>query len=425
MKLKFKDVLPNPYRDLKGNPPLREKIEELKASISTTGFWDNVLVRQNKAGKYERAYGEHRVRAAIEAGLTEGDFIVKDLSDSLMLQIMDAENREVYASSPASLIESVKAVVQALAEGAIPAFEIPLNTDTHDIRYAPSFVPGKQESEKPASKAYTATSIAKFLGRTVASSTGKEGEKAQRSIVTALNALHLKELGHFPDSLMVSKDRTGAPRPATEKELYVATSEIKRNVETVKERENKTQSEIAAIREKQLAAQAKAKADAEKAEAEHKVLLKKEADARREENNRKADALAKQIKEKDQRAKDKEALNILAMAGLEEKLAQKKAWEAEQRVQDAYLPIRRDVESMIGKFETLVSERNPLREDVKALAKLKALRPEDRKRLRIAAAAVGDWYSSWVAAQFAPLPTVKAELKEMAKKEKSKQKEAK
>ena len=81
-----------------------------------------------------------------------------------------------------------------------------------------------------------------------------------------------------------------------------------------------------------------------------------------------------------------------------------------------------DVEVMLGKFETMVSERNPLREDVKALAKLKALRPEDRKRLRTAAVAVSDWYSSWVAAQFAPLPTAKAELKEMAKKEKSKRK---
>ena len=419
MKLRFKDVLSNPYRDLKGNPLLEEKLESLVESILLTTYWDNVVCRKNKDGKYELAHGHHRVAAAIRAGLTEGDFIVRDFTDAQMIQSMDLENREVYASRPTSLIESVKAVVHALAEGSIPQFEIPATTPKNEICHAPSFVPGLGIQD---SKPYTAVSIAKFLGRTVASGEG-DRVKAQRAIVTALNALHLKELGHFPDSLMVSKDRTGAPRPATEKELYVATSEIKRNVETVKERENKTAAEITKIREAQLAVQAKAKADAEKAEAEHKDLLKKEADARREENNRKADALAKQIKEKDERAKAKEVNNQIAMAALEEKLAQKKAWESEQRIQDAYLPIRRDVESMIGKFETLVSERNSLREDVKALAKLKALRPEDRKRLRTAAAAVGDWFSDWVAAQFAPLPTAKTELKEMAKKEKSKRKE--
>src|ERR1035437_10086747 len=111
MKLKFKDVLPNPYRDLKGNPLLKEKIAELVASINTTGFWDNVVVRKNKAGKYELAYGHHRVQAAIEAGLESADFIVKVFTNAQMIQVMDGENRETYASSPASVNESVKAVV--------------------------------------------------------------------------------------------------------------------------------------------------------------------------------------------------------------------------------------------------------------------------------------------------------------------------
>ena len=199
-------------------------------------------------------------------------------------------------------------------------------------------------------------------------------------------------------------------------------SDIKHRTEVIQERRGKTQEELNILHEQQLAAQAKAKADAEQAKAEHKALLKKEADARQAENYRKADELVAKLKRQQEESRNVELRNKLAMAAAEEKVAQKKAWEAEQRVQDAYLPIRRDVEVMLGKFETMVSERNPLREDVKALAKLKALRPEDRKRLRTAAVAVSDWYSSWVAAQFAPLPTAKAELKEMAKKEKSKRK---
>ena len=86
-------------------------------------------------------------------------------------------------------------------------------------------------------------------------------------------------------------------------------------------------------------------------------------------------------------------------------------------VQDAYLPIRRDVETLITRWETKVSERDAEREQVKALAKLRALRPEDRMRLRKAAVAVAGHYDAWVAAQFAPLPTEKAELKEMKKRE--------
>src|ERR1035441_714855 len=119
MKLKFRDVLSNPYRDLKGNPLLKDKIAELVASINTTGFWDNVVVRKNKDGKYEMAYGHHRLAAAIEAGITEADFIVKTFDDELMIKVMDNENREAYGTSPLSLIESVRAVVKGLSEGRV------------------------------------------------------------------------------------------------------------------------------------------------------------------------------------------------------------------------------------------------------------------------------------------------------------------
>jgi hypothetical protein len=151
-----------------------------------------------------------------------------------------------------------------------------------------------------------------------------------------------------------------------------------------------------------MAAQKKAKEDEKAAEVEHKALVQKLADAKREENNRKADALAAQIKEADTRAKDKEALNKVRRAELDAQLEAKKLWEAEQRSQDAYMPIRRDVEAMIGKLETMVSERNPLREQVKSLVNCKRVKPQDLVRLRVAAVAVADWFNDWVAPQFAP-----------------------
>jgi len=55
MKLKLKDILPNPFRDFVTSPLKEEKLEGLKKSINDTGFWDNVLVRKNTDGKYECA----------------------------------------------------------------------------------------------------------------------------------------------------------------------------------------------------------------------------------------------------------------------------------------------------------------------------------------------------------------------------------
>ena len=64
MILKLKDILPNPFRDLRANPLIEDKIVELVGSIHLTGFWDNVVVRKNADGKYELAYGHHRLAAA-------------------------------------------------------------------------------------------------------------------------------------------------------------------------------------------------------------------------------------------------------------------------------------------------------------------------------------------------------------------------
>ena|SRR5208282_3322579 len=392
MRLKFKDVLPNPYRDLKGNPLLKDKIAELVASINTTGFWDNVVVRKNKAGKYELAYGHHRVAAAIEVGLTEADFIVKDLSDALMIQIMDNENREAYQSSPASVIESVKAVVAALADGTIPPFELDPKTNKQHIRYAPSYLAGKEPSSSArTSIPYTSVLIAKFLGRMYASG------RADHAIDAALNFLHLKELGMINNSVLVKDSK-----PITAQKLLDITTDLKQRHEVVQERRNKSAEEIAELNAQRLEAQAKAKAEEKKADDARKAFLKAEADAMRAENERKADKLKAERKAADETAKAKEVLNKLRMQQLDDQLAAKKAWEASQQVQDAYLPIRRDVEAMLGKLETIVSERNPFREQVKSLATRKGITAVDKQRLRVAAVAVADWYGGWVAPQFAP-----------------------
>src|ERR1022692_2695473 len=189
MKLKLKDILPNPYRDLIKNPLKKDKLEELEASINDTGFWDNVVVRKNADGKYECAYGHHRLAAAINAGITEADFIVKKLSNAMMLKIMDNENRETYGTDLLSVMESVEAVVRALAAGQISHFEQADKTRTNRLRYAPSFIPGKTASSpEGGDHAYTTIDVARFLGRT-----RKEGAEVNDLVALAFTLLELEE----------------------------------------------------------------------------------------------------------------------------------------------------------------------------------------------------------------------------------------
>jgi len=411
MRLKFKDVKPNPYRDLKANPLLKEKVAELKSSIETTGFWDNVVVRKAKNGDYQLAYGHHRVQAAIEAGLESADFIVKDLTDALMIQIMDNENREVYASSPASMIEAVKAVVLALAEGVIPPFfrELSQGVSRH-VRYAPSFAPANFDAafsketghlanpKGDVGKAYTALCIAQFLGRTQ-----KEGEQIRPTyaVEAALDFLCLKEVGKIDNSVLV-KDK----RPISSTKLLEITGTLKqRHVLEVVRRE-KSAAEFEREKAKLLALQKKIQADEKKAEEEHKALLKKIADAHRAENERKADELKAKLKAEDKRAQEKEVLNKLRAAELDEKLKKKKEWEAEQRQQDLYMPLRRDVDNFISRYEMKITERNPERDEVKALNRTLAggirLKPEDRARAQRAVRDYANWLYDWVLPQLSP-----------------------
>lgn len=117
MKVKIKDLYPNPYRDMDNYPINRDKVETLKASIKQTGFWDNIVAR-NMDGKIQIAYGHHRLTALREAlpWDTEVDIPIKDLPDSVMIQIMANENMEEYRTGPAIIDETVRVAKKYLEE---------------------------------------------------------------------------------------------------------------------------------------------------------------------------------------------------------------------------------------------------------------------------------------------------------------------
>lgn len=231
MILKFKDVLPNPNRDLVRNPLDENKVNELVDSINETGFWDNVVVRLRPDKKAECAYGHTRIAAAIKAGLIEANFIVKDFDDEMMIKVMGRENSDTYKYSILALLEKVRAVVMGLAEGRVKPFAISTDTNASVICYAPSFVPATPE-ESPASKLlagrYTAIHVAQFLGAAI-----KDGSKfvPDNNIKAALGALRLIQIGQMKESEIRAwtvNELLKAVRERTERHASVLKAEAKK-----------------------------------------------------------------------------------------------------------------------------------------------------------------------------------------------------
>jgi hypothetical protein len=166
----------NPYRKIDKYPIRREKVEQLKASIGETGFWDNILARpkpehtkvltrmvfNDDTGEEEYdpygdgpeiligppadettdesdiveafipgiygdsvsddnyyqqpiiqiAYGHHRLAAIRELGIEEVDIPVKDIDDRTMIKIMANENMEDWETNTAVINETVLTVME-------------------------------------------------------------------------------------------------------------------------------------------------------------------------------------------------------------------------------------------------------------------------------------------------------------------------
>lgn len=84
----------NPARDLIGNPLRLEQIQQLAASVRSTGYWHNAMVRPHptQPDRYQLAYGHARLEAAKLTGLTRGSFTVRQLTDDQMIRVMANEN---------------------------------------------------------------------------------------------------------------------------------------------------------------------------------------------------------------------------------------------------------------------------------------------------------------------------------------------
>jgi len=117
MKVRIKDLKPNPFRDMANYPINPEKIESLKNSIEQTGFWDNILARKSN-GNIEIAYGHHRLQVLKKLYKLEHeiDIPVKEIDDPTMIKIMANENDESWGTSPKVIDETVRVAKKYLEE---------------------------------------------------------------------------------------------------------------------------------------------------------------------------------------------------------------------------------------------------------------------------------------------------------------------
>jgi hypothetical protein len=106
------DIRPNPFRNIDRYPINRKKVDELKASIGRTAFWDNLVARIGADDKPEIGYGHHRMVALRELFPPDHEIslIVRDLDDAAMLHVMADENKDDWAASVEVLKETVRAV---------------------------------------------------------------------------------------------------------------------------------------------------------------------------------------------------------------------------------------------------------------------------------------------------------------------------
>jgi hypothetical protein len=454
VNIKLSDIRPNPNRDLKFNPFNEEKITALMASIGETGFWTNVIVRKAPDGKgYEQAYGHHRIEAARRSGIKEADFVVRDLDENMMLKMMELENQEDYRYCPLSLLESCKAVVNALAAGRIVPFyrvedgTLPPEGDPErykgttkcgeswksyansggkqeylgifptreeaaqayrdavkgkyiqtgaleDLRYAPSFACHNSQETNAKGQPYTVRSIASYLGRS-----DKNGN-ADANTRTALDALYLLEVKAISTAMIKEMNWSQLGR-------FVADAKAERERTIL--RKVKTAEEIKKLNADALRIQAEQRDKEKKLADERVALVKKEAEAKREADAKKAKEIKERIAEKDAQAEKVAETFEVKKAAIEAKVEEVKQKQVAMKQEDVYLPIRREAIRIIH-----LLERRDEEEQVKALSR-RELNANDRELIRQAAIARGTWYLDFVAAQFLPPLSTKPRIKKESK----------
>jgi len=110
MKIKVKDLEPNPFRNFKRLPLNEEDIEFLTGSINDNKYGENINVRPHptKSGKYQIVDGHHRVEALRRMGIEEAVIVVQDRDDYGMVKAQADYNCESSRERAQETIEYIR-----------------------------------------------------------------------------------------------------------------------------------------------------------------------------------------------------------------------------------------------------------------------------------------------------------------------------
>lgn len=103
------EIQPNPFQPRKAFD--EEQLQELAASIREKGILQPLLVRR-KGNSYELIAGERRWRAAQKAGMKEVPILVRDVSESEILELSLIENIQRENLNPIEEAEAFKGLVE-------------------------------------------------------------------------------------------------------------------------------------------------------------------------------------------------------------------------------------------------------------------------------------------------------------------------
>jgi ParB family chromosome partitioning protein len=155
----------NPCRLLKKYPFIDNKLEALERSMKEPeiGCWEGIIARAaTDDGRYEIAFGHHRVQAAKNIGLKEIPLIVRQLDDREMLQFMGRENLDDYAASFMVLLETWEAAEKYVEKDLEPVHR-------HSVQVI---------------------EIARLLGWVISRGGSRSGEQTMTNTAKACNAAH-------------------------------------------------------------------------------------------------------------------------------------------------------------------------------------------------------------------------------------------
>jgi hypothetical protein len=277
MRVELRALKPNPFRNFKVDPIDEQVVADLKDSIkdNPAGFWGGIVARRHN-GEIQLAFGHHRVKAALAAGIREDDIkVVSDISDSDMIRMYANENATQRGNSGTAIAGSVASAVHFIAKALLTGLTPDFRSDL-DLEKARRHLTGEAGLGEPLVTEFLADIPGINKNTVMQQLSNIKASGDYDKIIEAVKA-EIEEENR--EALKALKAQEEIQRKAAEAQALAA----QRAKEAEERRKEAARAERAAKEEKAKRDAAKAQADAElaakRAEEEAKLAAKRKEEA--------------------------------------------------------------------------------------------------------------------------------------------------